>query len=202
MHHFRDRMIAVGFVFALVAVFVGGSAIARAQDATPVAADTAQTPHPAHIHEGTCDNLNPQPLYPLADVQLRTGMNLDIASPAASPVASPVATGAGVTLAVPAAVSVTTVDVSLDALLAAEHAINVHESVENIENYIACGVIGGIPDSDGNLFIGLEEVDDSGFTGIAWLQANDQQTIVTIFLAEGLAGGGAGPTDALASPGA
>ncbi|HEV2108450.1 MAG TPA: hypothetical protein VGR16_09340, partial [Thermomicrobiales bacterium] len=125
MHHFRDRMIAVGFVFALVAVFVGGSAIARAQDATPVAADTAQTPHPAHIHEGTCDNLNPQPLYPLADVQLRTGMNLDIASPAASPVASPVATGAGVTLAVPAAVSVTTVDVSLDALLAAEHAINV-----------------------------------------------------------------------------
>lgn len=202
MHHFRDRMIAVGFVFALVAVFVGGSVITRAQDATPVAGETAQTPHPAHIHEGTCDNLNPQPLYPLADVQLRMGMDLDTASPAASPVASPATLGAGVAAAVPAAVSVTTVEVSLDAILSAEHSINVHESVENIENYIACGEIGGSPDSDGNLFIGLTELNDSGYTGVAWLQANDQQTIVTVFLAEGLAGGGAGATDLVASPAA
>jgi CHRD domain len=29
----------------------------------------ADAPQPAHIHEGTCDNLNPEPAYPLENVE-------------------------------------------------------------------------------------------------------------------------------------
>jgi hypothetical protein len=199
MHHFRDRIVAVAFMVALAVMFAGGSMLTRAQDATPVSGEAAGVSHPAHIHEGTCDDLNPQPVFPLADVQIRAGLDLDTASP----VASPLAPSGGVPSAVPAAVSVTTVNASLETILATDHSINVHESAENIQNYIACGEIGGTADSDGNLFIGLSEVNDSGHTGVAWLQANGEQTIVTIFLAEGLAGedGGTG-AGAVSSPAA
>ncbi len=198
MRHLRERVLAIGLMLALAAVFAGGSILTGAQDATPVSGGAQAVPHPAHIHEGTCATLNPQPLFPLADVQMRGGMQLDTASPAASPAAMTGAMAAGV----PAAVSVTTVDVSLDSLLnMTQHAINVHESAENIQNYIACGEIAGTPDSDGNLFIGLKELNGSGYTGIAWLQANGEQTIVTVFLAEGLAGtSGMGTPAAAASP--
>ncbi len=45
--------------------------------------------------------------------------------------------------AVAAGVSVTTVDSSLQALLDGEFAINVHESPENVGNYVSCGTIEG-----------------------------------------------------------
>lgn len=200
MRHLRERVFAISLMFALAAIFAGGSVITQAQDATPVSGGDGAAPHPAHIHEGTCDTLNPQPLFPLADVQMRGGMQLDTASPAASPAA----TMGEMAVGVPAAVSVTTVPASLDTIISmTQHAINVHESAENIQNYIACGEISGTPDSDGNLFIGLKELNGSGYTGIAWLQANGEETIVTVFLAEGLAGGGGmGTPEAASSPAA
>ncbi|MGH2560746.1 MAG: cupredoxin domain-containing protein [Thermomicrobiales bacterium] len=66
--------------------------------------------HPAHIHLGTCDALDPNPEFPLESVA---------------------ADGS----------SVTTVPVALADLTAGEFAINIHESVENIGRYIACGNI-------------------------------------------------------------
>lgn len=203
MRHLRERVLAISLMFALAAVFAGGSiltSLTSAQDATPVSGGEGAAPHPAHIHEGTCDNLNPQPLLPLADVQMRGGMELDTASPAASPSA----TMGGMSAGVPAAVSVTTVPAPLDTIInMTQHSINVHESAENIQNYIACGEIGGTPDSDGNLFVGLTEHNDSGYTGIAWLQANGEETIVTVFLAEGLSGAGDAATpEAASSPAA
>ena len=30
---------------------------------------STDTPQPAHVHEGTCENLNPQPKYPLENVE-------------------------------------------------------------------------------------------------------------------------------------
>ena len=63
--------------------------------------------HPVHIHEGTCDNLTPEPAFPLENV--REGS------------------------------SAQAVDVGVDELLDGEYAINVHESDENLDNYIACG---------------------------------------------------------------
>jgi len=186
MSRMMSKFGVVGVAMALAIVLAGGAFVGRAQDSTPVAGDVSSVPHPAHIHEGNCETLNPTPLFPLANVEMRSGMDIDMASPAASPMAM----GTGSMEAMPAAVSVTTVEgVSLETILSAEHAINVHESAENAGNYIACGAIGGTPDSDGNLFIGLGELNDSGFSGVAWLQGTGEDTIVTVFLAEGLSGG-------------
>ena len=59
--------------------------------------------------------------------------------------------------------------------LAAEHAINVHESDENIQNYIACGELTGTP-TEGLLQIQLSEQNDSGYQGMAALQDNGDGT--------------------------
>jgi hypothetical protein len=152
-----------------------------AQDASPV--PMAVTAHPAHIHEGTCDTLG-SVVYPLTDVGL---------APAADGATSePMMMHASEVLT-----SVTVVDVSLDDLLAGEFAINVHESAENIQNYVACGEIVGVirmhqhSDAPPGLVIPLRELNESDFAGVAWLEpTSDTQTTVTIFLAEGLVGRG------------
>ena len=56
MPRMRTPLLVIG---AIVAVLAGGRA-GLAQDAAP--------PHPVHIHKGTCDNLDPAPLFPLNDV--------------------------------------------------------------------------------------------------------------------------------------
>ncbi|MDQ4045294.1 MAG: cupredoxin family copper-binding protein [Chloroflexota bacterium] len=142
-----------------------------AQDAAP--AVDGEIAHPAHIHSGTCEELG-DVVFPLNDVApLDAG-----ATPAASAAAAPVAAGAGEVVAE----STTEVEASLDDILAAEHAINVHESAENIGNYIACGNLTG-PATDGELLIDLEELNDSGYTGQAHLVDNgDGTTTVTVTL--------------------
>ena len=66
---------------------------------------------PAHIHKGSCEDLDPTPAYGLNDVKAGT--------------------------------STSTVDVKLDDLINETVVINVHESTENVERYVACGVISG-----------------------------------------------------------
>lgn len=63
-------------------------------------------PHPAHVHEGSCANLDPAPRWPLEDV-------VDGRSE-------------------------TTIDVDLRDLVGSEYAVNVHESAENADVYVAC----------------------------------------------------------------
>ena len=63
-------------------------------------------PHPAHIHRGSCSDLDPDPVYPLEDV-------VD-------------------------GESETEVNVTTGELTATEYAINVHESPENADVYVAC----------------------------------------------------------------
>ncbi len=156
---------------------------AEDHDSTPQATPTGETEaaHPAHIHAGTCEELG-DVVFPLNDVA-----PLDAeATPAASPVASSAAAGAGEVVAE----STTEVEASLDDILAAEHAINVHESAENIQNYIACGNLTG-PATDGELRIDLEELNDSGYTGQAHLVDNGDGTTtvtVTLMAAHGAAG--------------
>nr|MBA3275746.1 cupredoxin family copper-binding protein [Chloroflexia bacterium] len=73
---------------------------------------------------------------------------------------------------------------ALEEILAAEHAINVHESAENIGNYIACGDVTGEP-VDGLLDIELMELNGSGYVGQATLVANDDEsTDVTVTIME------------------
>jgi hypothetical protein len=63
-------------------------------------------PHPAHIHPGSCADLDPTPKWPLENV-------VDGRSK-------------------------TTIDVDLGELTAQEYAVNVHDSPENADLYVAC----------------------------------------------------------------
>jgi hypothetical protein len=152
-------------VLSLGATLVVGRGVSAAQE--------VMDSHPAHIHSGTCATLG-DVVYPLNNVG--SGM-----TDAGTPVAS---TPMGPTSAIPVEVSVTTVQTDLDSIVSGEYAINVHESDENIGNYIACGDIGGnMMGSD--LAIGLGELNGSGYSGAAWLHDNgDGTTTVYVLLTE------------------
>jgi hypothetical protein len=145
-----SRVAAVIAVAALTLVVPAGLA------QTPVA-DTEAEAHPAHIHSGTCDQLG-DVVYPLADVTYPTGEQM----------------GAGGGHEVKLSEG-NHIDAPLQELLDSEHAINVHESADAIDVYIACGNISGVVHDMENgsggkeLVIGLGELNDSGHVGIAWL---------------------------------
>ena len=131
----------------------------------PVAAqDEERVPHPAHIHSGSCDDLG-DIVVPLADVaENRAGERF------------------GAQTAIPVEESFTAADMQLGEILSAPHAINVHESATEIQNYIACGDIGGRV-VDNRLTIGLRELNGSGYSGVAVLAGSDAGTDVTVYLA-------------------
>jgi hypothetical protein len=144
-----------------------------AQDATPSMMQGTHQ-HPAHIHTGTCETLG-DVVYPLNDLTGPDMMSTPMAGMDSTPMSgmdsSPMA---GMDQMV--AQSTTSVEASLEDLLAAEHAINVHLSAEEIDVYIACGDITGTPDGD-QLQIALEELNDSGYQGMAWLIDNGDGTV-------------------------
>jgi hypothetical protein len=148
------------------------------------AQDAASTPsmmqgmhqHPAHIHSGTCDTLG-DVVYPLNDLTAPDKMGTPMAGMASTPMA-------GGNMGDVVAQSSTTIETSLDDLLGEDYALNVHESAEKIDVYIACGDVKGTPDGD-QLQIDLEELDNSGFQGMARLTDNgDGTTTVEAVLME------------------
>jgi len=152
------------------AVAVGGAGLVVAQD------DAAESnvSHPSHIHEGTCDSLDPNPAGPLNNVEPRLNEDDDEAN---QPVG--VLTAARVLFA-----ETDDVDLSWDDMLATSHALNVHLSDEEISTYIACGDIGGVVVDD-ELVISLEPQNDSGYHGIAILDKDESGNVdVTVYLAE------------------
>lgn len=72
--------------------------------------------HPTHIHTGTCQDFNPNPLYPLETVNLSP---VDQEGISESDVA----------------------DTSLESLREGEYVILVHQSPEELTNYLVCGEI-------------------------------------------------------------
>jgi plastocyanin len=144
-------------VATLMVVIAMSAPLARGQE--------ADAPHPAHIHSGTCDNLG-DIVAPLSEVtELTAGESF------------------GAETAVLVKESETDVASPLGDFLSAPHAINVHESAEAIQNYIACGDIGGRV-IDGDLVIGLRELNGSGHHGVAVLEGDDDGTDVKLYLAE------------------
>ena len=176
----RSRLVVLIAVAVLVALGFGFGA-SRAQD-------TAQTivTHPAHIHVGSCDELDPNPIAPLNDVGPR-GYDAETGEMAED---APEARGA--LSAAPVEVSESTAEVGFDEILETAHAINVHESAQNVQNYIACGDIGGQVFDD-KLFVSLAEQNDSGYFGIAILEPDGDNTKVTIYLGRVGAAGGQPP---------
>lgn len=146
----------IRFVLSLVAFF--GTPLWSSMEAV------AQSPaFTASIHSGECEDLGET---------VATLPNLVTTS------SDPVGSAA----AVPAANSFATIPLSLDAMLASDHAL----IVERLgSGPVACGAIGGIPTSDKALVIGISEAERSGSFGIAYLRPNPapSQTDVSIFVA-------------------
>jgi uncharacterized cupredoxin-like copper-binding protein len=159
-------IVTAGGAAALAGMVALGGPAAWAQDATPQAEETA-APRPAHIHVGTCNEVG-EVVAPLTDL---TGASGDRVGQARR--------------AITAESSYTAVPMTLDAILGADHVVNVHLSAEEIGTYIACGEIGGSLTPEGAVIIGLREMNDSGFTGIAYLApgADGASTDVSAFVA-------------------
>lgn len=92
------------------------------QTVVRIQADGALGNHPTHVHQGQCDDLDPNPEIPLTNVQLPpTGL-----------------TGR----------SETTIDVPLKEILSEDRLILVHQSETDLNSYLACGnvVAGALPE--------------------------------------------------------
>jgi hypothetical protein len=176
----RRQTLIVGSALVLLALIASTIPGTVAQEATPVteeatpAAQLATPARPVHFHSGSCAPLG-DVVQPLTDLTAPTGAVVGLADTAHQ-----------------AETSFTNVPLTLDALLAEDHAINVHLSAEEIGTYIACGDIGGALDANGALVVGLREDSDSGYTGIAFLQpaADGASTDVSVFIAPVLGAAG------------
>jgi FlaG/FlaF family flagellin (archaellin) len=112
----------------------------------------------------------------LNDVTSGDAAAISEATPSLAMASTPVA---GATLQ-----SSTTVDAALDDIISGEHAINVHESAERIDVYIACGDVTGEA-ADGMLTVELQELNGSGASGQAMLTDNgDGTTTVELHLTQ------------------
>jgi hypothetical protein len=69
--------------------------------------------HPTHIHTGSCDDLDPNPKYPLNNVELNTTALVGMSD--------------------------SVVDVPLDEIISSDHLILIHRSPEELNTYYACG---------------------------------------------------------------
>ena len=164
----------------LVALVAGaGIGTTAAQDATPEASVQDTPPalsaeeggRPAHIHAGTCEGGGVGPIVQMLN-------NLTV----------PEGEAEGQANALPAESSFTSVPLTLDDILDADHVVNVHLSGEDFDLYIACGEIGGVVDETGSLSIALKQANGSGFSGVAVLSpdaADATSTNVSLFLTEG-----------------
>lgn len=136
-------------------------------------------PLPARIFTGRCGALGAEPAFQLIDVGSVEGVE-DGETPE------------GALTAIPAEFSTTVVNAQLDALLASEHAIDIRVDANDPATSIACGDIGGPIDTGANgeeLAVGLQERGNSAYAGIAWLQSEEDRTLVRVFLARGLGEG-------------
>lgn len=173
----RPVLLSAFVVGSMLAVGVAGGVVAQEQTPTPATIVT----HPAHIHMGSCEDLDPNPQVPLNDVGPQ--LNDDDEMPAAEDIK-------GSLTAAPVEVSETEgLEIKFDDLFTEAHAINVHESAQNIDNYIACGDIGG-PVIDDKVVIGLRQLNESGYAGIAIIEKDgDDNSKVTMYLSSGLVAG-------------
>ena len=177
-------LIAAAGLLALT-MLIGGRAAAQDTYGTPTTGSPAageETPHPAHIHSGSCTALG-DVVYPLNDVAAMGAMGTPEAT---------MASGAGVSGTPMAdkdvvAQSTTTVKVALADISAGGFAINVHESMDQIQNYIACGDITGTP-ANNVLQIPLNELNSSGYYGTATLTDNGDGTTTVVIELEKTAG--------------
>lgn len=174
----------------------------------PVAAHAVLAPH---LHQGVCGDLSE------SEPTLLDGLGyvIPLLEPGAATPAGPFKP-VGPEGAFPTMVGLTTIESSLDDLIAAPHAIDIHiidegeatdvftaDDAETLDIVLTCGNIGGVRNGD-DLVFGLQSAPDAGTDtmGIAWFHANaDDTTTIRLFVSQGLAEGGYGavPTPAAAT---
>ena len=131
--------------------------------------------HPARIHEGSCEELGPV-AFRLNGV----GGSVDLDN---APVATPTAVNPD--LAYQVMVSESTIDGTIEDLLAGEHAVMIYESDEAMDA-IACGNVGGALNGE-TLVTGLAEAGVPGHIGFALFRPEGNQTDVLVIFGHGLA---------------
>ncbi len=162
-------VLTAGCLFALGLAIAPGGVSAQA---------TTDTPHPAHIHSGTCAQIG-DVVYPLTDV----GAEMAAMGMAATPAMGDMGTAMAGNEAIPVEMSTTVVQTKLADISGGANAIVVHESAENIGNYLVCGNLGTTGAMASDAVIGLGTLNNSGYTGVAVLHDNgDGSTSVTIYL--------------------
>ena len=176
------RSLSVASLAAALTVGVVGAGFA--QDATPttMGADPVAGAFANQFSVGTCDDLDPQPAAALADLTFPDWVvsmagegdadDVEVVIPEPEHFGN---------APIPVAVATTEVAVALADIVAGGHALNVqHPDGPGIS--VACGNVGGVADERGDLFVGLAPVEDSGFSGVAWLHDNGGSTTVVVFL--------------------
>ncbi len=173
----RDVRKLSGRFLAGVLTLLGIAALIVTADLGFAQDGAAESGRPAHLHAGSCGE---ETLGVV--VAALTDLSLSGGEVSGQPSAALVET------------SFNTVPLSLDALLAEDHAIDIHRSADDIADPIACGEIGGVPEPDGSVIIGLKEQNQSGFAGIAYLSGSEDSTstFISIFVSDGQSAGGAG----------
>ena len=143
------RTIHVWAIAAAVASVLASTASGLAQEASPA--------RPSHIHVGDCDELG-EVIQPLTALTVPGGDVL------------------GNSDAVVAEAAFTSIPQTIAELTAEDHALKVHLSKEQIQTYLACGDIGGTLDANGAMIVGMKELDESGYAGIAYLEEQPNGT--------------------------
>ena len=147
------RTTVIGGAAVLALALAPVSALAQDEMSDEMSGDDtmmgSMVPHPSHIHAGDC-TMPGDVVVPLSDVGV---VDND-------------AQGAENHIHVD--IGLSTVELPLEAILAADHSIMVHESAEDMGTILVCGAIGG-HDVNGSFLVGLGPVDGSGYSGIAWL---------------------------------
>jgi hypothetical protein len=165
----KDRSFWRRWLFALavaLGVVAPGAGVALAHE---------EHGHPTRIHEGTCEALGPV-AFRLNGV----GGSVDVDN---APVATPTAVNAESAYQV--LISETTIDGTIEELLARDHAVMIYESDEAMDA-LACGNVGGALSGD-SLVTGLAEAGVPGHIGFALFRSEGSQTTVLMILGHGLA---------------
>lgn len=171
---------------ALCAVAISGLAAGTlAQDATPVAGidmlealNSVEIPAIANdLHAGTCDEFAEEAAVQLAPAEFQGAAF----SAGGVVTASGTPEAMGSALGIPVAVGTTSLDLAIEEIVKGGHALVVHDPADETRT-VACGVVDGKVDRKGNLFIGIEPRNESGVSGIAWLNEADGKTSITVML--------------------
>jgi hypothetical protein len=141
---------------------------------------------PARIHAGACDDYR-------GVVYILTGVGAEV-TPDGTPVPQPERVGPAD--AIPVSRSETTIPVALTDLTAVETAVVVYASDAEMDRPDACGNVGGPLTSQmpgmvmpgDELAVWLAGRDGTGVAGVALLEAAGRETVVRIYLGEGLGG--------------